>query len=252
MKIKRLPAARGLVWIWQGFNLFKHNPAIWLFLSGANFVLLTVLEQLGNAGGLISVLISPVLLAGWLIGCHALAQDQALNVAHGWSGFQRNPKQLIALGGVVVLVLMLISALLAGLGGETLKHIAENWQPGDDPEALIKMLGEDGVSLMLELFLVISIPMILLGLSMQFSPMLIVFRNIRVLPAMKISVIAFTNNLPALTLYSFAWAFAYFLLLGLPSVLHPVVVIILSPIIVASTYAAYRDVFPDEEVALAA
>ncbi len=246
MQIKRLPAARGLVWIWQGFNLFKHNPTIWLILSSANFVLLTVLEQLGGMGGLLTILISPVLLAGWLIGCHQLAQDQALTINHGWAGFQRNTPQLISLGGMILLVLIVTAILITNLGGETLKNIMENWQPGDDPETLMALLGDDGAGLLLELLLVISIPLILLGITMQFSPMLIVFRDVHLLPALKISIIAFTNNLAALTLYSFGWGLLYFTLMILPSTLHPVVVIILSPIIVASTYAAYRDVFPDQ------
>jgi hypothetical protein len=245
MKIKRLPAACGLVWIQQGFNLFKHNPVTWLVLSLANFVLLVLLEQLGGIGGFISILISPVLLAGWLIGCHALAQDQALNVAHLWAGFQHQTQRLIALGGVVLLTLVVISGLVVALGGETLASVVQNWKPTDNPEDVVKLLGEEGVSLLLELLLLISIPLIFLGLSMQFAPMLILFRNISVIPALKISTVAFTNNIPALTLYSMVWAFAYFVVLGLPEAMHSVVMIILTPTLVASTYAAFRDVFPE-------
>jgi hypothetical protein len=246
MKIKRLPAARGLVWIWQGFNLFKHNPQVWLVLSLANFVLLAVLEQIGSVGALLSILLSPVLVAGWLIGCHALAEDQPLKLAHLWAGFQHNTHRLISLGGVVLLTLVLISALIMGLGGEAFAALIQNWKPTDDPQLLVKALGDDGVGTALELLLVISIPLFLLGLSMQFAPMLIVFRNLGVLISMKISTLAFVNNIPPLTLYSLAWAFMYFILLGLPEAIHSLVMVIATPIFIASTYAAYRDVFPDE------
>lgn len=244
IKIKALPAIRGLVWIQQGYTIFRQNPVIWLALSLANFVFFALLEQLDGAGALLSLLLSPVLVAGWLIGSHALAHDQPLKFEHLWSGFQH--QRLFALGGVVLLTLVLISGIVVLLGGDTLANIIQNWQPTDDPEKLVQLLGSDGVSLMLEIFLLISIPMILLGLSMQFAPMLIVFNDLPVWLALKISTRAFLANIPSLTLYSLVWLLGYFMLLPLPQPFHTVAMIVLSPIIAASAYAAYYNIFPIE------
>lgn len=248
MKINRLPAMRGLVWIQQGFNLFKHNPLIWLALSLFNFACFALLEQLGNLGALAAMLLSPLLLGGWLLGCHDLAEDKPLKLAHAWAGFQHHANRLISLGGFALLLMLLVSKLLVSLGGETLATVMQSWKPTDDPEVLVKLLGADGVNLMLELFLVVSIPLIFLGMTMQFAPMLILFNKQTVFSALKLSLVGFVSNISPLTLYSLIWAMAYFTVLQLPEMLYAVVVVIGSPIVIASAYAAYHNVFPVEAI----
>lgn len=250
MKIKKLAALRGLVWIQQGYSLFMHNPPIWLAMSGANFVFFALLEQLGGIGAIASILLSPVLVAGWLIGCHALAEDQPLKINHLWAGFQQNLPRLISLGGIVLLTLVIISGIVMAMGGETLTKVLENWQPGDDPEALLKLLGENGLALLIKIFLLISIPMILIGLSMQFAPMLIVFNDLSTPAALQVSIRAFLANISPMTLYSLILMFGYFILLQLPPLLHTALMIVVSPIFIGSAYAAYYNIFPKETAPL--
>lgn len=251
MKINRLPTIRGLVWIQQGYALFMHNPPIWLAISAANFVFFALLEQLGGAGAIASVLLSPVLVAGWLMGCHALAEDQPLKISYLWAGFQQNLPRLVSLGGIVLLTLFLISGIVMWLGGDTLSNIVQNWKPTDNPEALLKLLGEDGLALLIKIFFLISIPMIFLGLSMQFAPMLIVFNDLSTPAALQVSIRAFLANIPPMTIYSLILMFGYFILLQLPSVFHIAVMIVVSPIFIGSAYAAYYNIFPKEIAPLA-
>ncbi|MFY9260144.1 MAG: BPSS1780 family membrane protein [Gallionella sp.] len=242
MKINRLPTIRGLVWIQQGYSLFMHNPLLWLAISGANFAIFALLAQLGDVGAVASVLLSPVLVAGWLIGCHALAHDQALKIEHLWAGFRQNLPRLLSLGGMVLLTLYLISSL----GGDALSNIPENWKPTDDPEILLKLLGEDGLARLLKILLLISIPMIFLGLSMQFAPMLIVFNDLSTPAALQVSVRAFLVNIPPMTIYSLILMFGYAVLIQLPPLLHIAAMIVVSPIFIGSAYAAYYNIFPKE------
>lgn len=246
MKINKLPTIRGLVWIQQGYSLFMHNPPIWLAMSAINFVFFALLEQLGGAGAIASVLLSPVLVAGWLMGCHALAEDRPLKIDHLWAGFQQNLPRLISLGGIVLLALVLISGIVMWMGGDTLSTIVQNWKPTDDPEALLKLLGEDGLALLIKIFLIISIPMVFIGLSMQFAPMLIVFNDLTTPAALQVSIRAFLANIPPMTLYSLILMFSYFLLLQLPTLLHTTLMIVVSPIFIGSAYAAYYNIFPKE------
>ncbi|MDD2775167.1 MAG: BPSS1780 family membrane protein [Gallionella sp.] len=248
MKINRLPAIRGLVWIQQGYSLFMHNPTIWLTLSAINFAIFALLEQLGGVGAVASVLLSPVLVAGWLIGCHALAEDQPLKINHLWAGFQQNLPRLISLGSIVLLTLILISGIVMWLGGDTLSNIVENWKPTDDPEELLKLLGEDGLALLIKIFFLISIPMIFLGLSMQFAPMLIVFNDLTTPAALQMSIRAFLANIPPMTIYSLILMFGYAVLIQLPPLFHTALMIVVSPIFIGSAYAAYYNIFPQETV----
>lgn len=249
MQIKSLPTSRGAAWIQQGYALFMQSPQQWLLLSAINFALLWLLEQLGGLGGMLSILLSPVLIAGWLLGCHALRTGLPLKPAYFWAGFMHQTPRLLTLGGVMVVSLLVIGVMVVGLGGETISKIAEQWQPHGSPEQLSALLGEEGMNLLFELFLIILIPVAVLSMAMQFAPMLVVFNNVPPLIALKISVVAFWVNFAPLAVYGLVWSLGYFVLLELGGgeLFNSLVMLVASPIIIASAYAAYREVVPDAE-----
>lgn len=249
MLIRRLPANRGFQWIRQGFDLFMQSPQQWLILSAMNFALFWLLEQLGGVGGMLSILLSPVLVAGWLLGCHALRTGLPLKPAYFFAGFMHQTPRLLTLGGIMVVSLLLIGVIVMGLGGDTLSKIAEQWQPNSTPEQLNTLLGEDGMNVLLELFIIILIPVAGLSMAMQFSPMLVVFNNVPPLIALKISVVAFWVNFAPLAIYGLVWSLGYFVLLELGGgeLFNSLIMVIVSPILIASAYSAYREVVSESE-----
>lgn len=249
MLIRRLPVNRGLQWVRQGYDLFMQSPQQWLLLSAINFALFWLLEQLGGVGGMLSILLSPVLVAGWLLGCHALRTGLPLKPAYFFAGFMHQTPRLLTLGGIMVVSLLLIGMIVVSLGGDTLTKITEQWQPNSSPEQLNALLGEDGMNLLLELFLIILIPVAVLSMAMQFAPMLVVFNNVPPLIALKISVVAFWVNFAPLAVYGLVWSLGYFVLLELGggALFTSLAMVVASPIIIASAYAAYREVVPEAE-----
>ncbi len=246
LQIRKLGMAHGLRWIRQGFELFAQSPQTWLWLSLMNVALFWLLEHLGALGGLLSMLLTPVIVAGWLLGCHALRSGRTLTVAYFWAGFFHQTNRLLLLGVFLVGMLLLLSILMVALGGETLSAVAEQWQPGDSPEQLQAILGDNGMSLMLQLFAVLAIPMLVIAMAMQFAPMLVVFEALSPWSALRISFMAFWINLPPLFVFSLVWSFTYLTVLQLGGdLLGTLLVILLSPSVIASAYAAYREIVPE-------
>jgi uncharacterized membrane protein len=85
-------------------------------------------------------------------------------------------------------------------------------------------------------------------MATQFAPMLVIFGKMMPVPAMKTSLRAFLRNIVPLTVYG-AMLLPFALLASLPMMLGWLV---LMPIVIASMYATYRDLFPMQPEAAAA
>lgn len=238
--------SRGWAWIQQGGQLFAQSPQTWLLLSVMYVALSWLLEQLGFLGVLLSVVLAPVIVAGWLLGCHALGSGRRLTVAYFWAGFFHQTNRLLTLGALMMAALLLVTMLVVGLGGESLRQLAEQMQAGATPEQVQSILGDGGMSVLLQAFLVALIPMLGITMSMQFAPMLVVFNDVPPLIALRISLLAFWLNLAPLFVFSLVWGLSYLTVLQLGGeVLGNLLVTLAFPAIIASAYAAYRDIVPE-------
>ena len=78
MEIKKLNAARGWIWVKQGYQLIMRNPlmSITLALVAALAVLFSL--KIPMFGPLIAVLLMPVMMAGYMRVCRALEEDEEI------------------------------------------------------------------------------------------------------------------------------------------------------------------------------
>lgn len=239
MEARKVHAMHGWMWIKHGYWLFKKNPLLWMVLTSIGVVGIFGISTIPLVGDPLSTLLFPALLAGFMFGCHALAQGEELELAHLFAGFQQHAQKLITLGGINLVAQLLILGIMMLTGGATLVSIMMNSKAGaEDPAVLLQAVTGAGLAILLgaTLFTVLL-------MAMQFAPMLVIFRKMAPVSAMKASLRAFLRNMIPLTVYGLL-LLPFAILATLPMMLGWLVFL---PIIITSLYAIYRDLFPMEE-----
>lgn len=235
MEARKVGVAHGWMWLKQGFWLFKQNPFIWMVLTSILVVGTFGIALFPVVGGALSTILFPAFFAGLMLGCHALAGEQELELMHLFSGFQKHAARLVTLGGIDLAgKLLIVGAIMLG-GGENLVAIMTSGQPPEDPEVVLQAFTEAGI--MFPLGVLLSV---VLETCVLFAVLLVLFRELAPLPALLGALRAFLRNalpflvyglmlLPLAVLASLPWMLGWLVLL---------------PITITSQYAIYRDLFP--------
>ena len=243
MEARKVNASHGWMWIKNGYWLFKKSPVLWVVLTAIGVAGLLGIAIIPVVGDPLATLLFPVLLAGFMFGCHALAKGEELELAHLFAGFQQHAQQLVTLGGINLVCQLLILGVMMLTGGATLVSILMSGKPPDDPEILMQAVAGAGFALLLGVTL-----FSVLMMAMQFAPMLVIFGGMQPIPALKASLHAFLRNIIPLTAYAFA-LLPFAIMATLPMMLGWLVLL---PVVFTSMYAIYRDLFPTQEEPAAA
>lgn len=235
MEPQRLNAGQGWKWIKQGFGLFMKAPLLWIVLLFICLVAAVGISLVPVIGEPVVSLLMPAILVGLMAGCRALSQDEELELAHLFSGFKQHTSQLVTLGGISLVGQLLIFGAMMLVGGATLVGILMNGQPDGDPNAMMQAVAGAGFAMLLGIVL-----FSLLMMAMQFAPMLVYFRNVPPLQAMKLSLRAFLYNVGPMLVYGITFLFLA-ILASLPMMLGWLVML---PLVFTSLYASYSDIFP--------
>ena len=230
MPPRSVPIGHGLQWISGGWGLFKRNPLGWILLSLALLVLWLLLLNIPKLGPLLFNLLFPIFFAGLMLACRALEQGKQLEIGYLFAGFRENATALVTVGGVYLVGLLIVLAIVSSSGA--LPRLPA--KPTPDDIALLqtelrKMTGPilAGVALF--------VPLLMLT---WFAPLLIVFRKMNAVPALKMSFTACLQNIGAFTLYGMV-----LLVIWIVATLPVVGVVVALPIIFGSIYASYVDLF---------
>ncbi|MDO8291594.1 MAG: BPSS1780 family membrane protein [Gallionella sp.] len=235
MEPQRLQSRQGWEWIKQGFALFKKAPLLWIVLLMICLAAAVGLSNVPVLGEPLLSLLMPVILIGLMTGCRSLKHNEELELAHLFSGFQRQTTQLITLGGIALVGQYLIFGLMKMVGGAELVDILMSNQPDADPELLMQAVTGAGFAVLLGMVL-----FSVLMMAMQFAPMLVFFNNIAPQQAMKLSLRAFLNNIGPMMVYVTTFMFLA-ILASIPMMLGWLVLL---PLVFTSLYACYCDIFP--------
>jgi uncharacterized membrane protein len=237
MEPKRLEANTGLQWIKKGYALFIQAPLLWVVLLAICFVAAAALSSVPVIGEPLASLLMPVVVIGLMAGCRSLDMGDELELAHLFCGFQRHTSHLITLGGIALVSQYLIFGAMVMAGGAALVGILMGTQAAGEPAVLQAAIAGAGAAVMIGAAL-----FTLLLMSMQFAPMLVYFRNITPLAAMKLSLRAFTSNVGAM----FVYGMAFLLLAILASIPMMLGWLVLVPMVFTTMYASFCDIFPTE------
>lgn len=235
MEARKVNIANGWLWIKQGYWLLKKAPVLWVTLSVIGVTGLLGIATIPVIGDPLATLLFPVLLAGYMVGCHALEHDEELELSHLFAGLHNNTSQLVTLGGISLISQMLILGVMMLTGGATLISILMSGQPVDNPEVLAQAAAGAGIALTLGMALISVLLM-----SMQFAPMLIIFNKMSPVDALRTSLRACLRNIASMSLYG-AMMFLFMMIASMPIMLGWLVLL---PVMISSMYAIYRDLFP--------
>lgn len=233
LTIKQVPVGNAWVWIVNGFNLFKANPAMWIILLVIYLAIMIPISMLPVIGSVVSTLLAPVFAAGMMWGCQALIKNQDLEINHLFEGFKRNTSQLISIGGIYMVSLLFVAVIVVlALDKDTAELLVQ----GKDlsPEQADAML----MPIMIALLLIMPVLM-----AYWFAPVLAGLHNLSAVEAMKLSFSACLKNMLPFLLYGLI----FMVLLIVAIIPFGLGLLVVAPMMMTSLYSSYADVFGIEQ-----
>jgi uncharacterized membrane protein len=227
---RTVAAGRGWDWIVEGYALFRKQPGIWilaLVALGLMFIVVSMNPILGSFAG---ALLLPIFGAGLMLGCRDLDRGGPLEFEHLFVGFRQKTGDLVMVGAFNLIGWVLITFVVAAvIGGGVFMGVMRGGMPG---------AGLSIASLLIALLLAagLSVP---LCMATWFAPVLIVLQDMAPGAALKASFFACLRNWLAFTVYG-----AALLVLSLAAAIPAGLgYLVLVPVLTASVYTAYRDIF---------
>jgi hypothetical protein len=225
-----LEAARGWAWIAEGFQLFKRKPGTWILITVIFLVIFIGLTLIPVVGTLASWALYPVFAGGIMLGCHSLAQQGELEVGHLFAGFKNRAGDLVVIGlfSIVALIIAMIPMILALGAGAFFGFMSA------DPEALAAI--GPGVVIGGLITMGLAVPVYM---ALWFAPALVVLREMPLIEALKQSFRGCLRNVVPFLVYGIV-AMVLSMIAVIPLLLG---LLVLIPVIMASVYVAFRDIF---------
>jgi hypothetical protein len=165
-----------------------------------------------------------------MLGCRALDEGRKLQFGYLFAGFRGNAASLVTVGGIYLVGMLVVVAIVTSSG--SLPRLPEKPDP-EDIAALQNELRQMTGPILAGMALYLPLMMLT-----WFAPLLIVFRGMNALPALKLSFSACLQNIGAFTLYGMM-----LLVIWIVATLPVVGLVLALPIIFASVYASYKDIF---------
>jgi hypothetical protein len=234
IKAADVRASRGAAWIAEGFKIFRGQPLQWSGLSLGWLVITLGLFMIPLIGAVASNFLQPVFFASFALAAKKQLAGGRLEMGDLFAGFRASVRALVNIGAILLFAEIVIFALLALLG------LPMAVEPGDKPYTVADYVRDlDGREWILVVGLVLTA--IVKG-SLWFTAPLIAFHGLSTMHAIRWSLYAALSNLGAMVAYGLALTVLFIAAL-IPWGLG---LLLAFPIMAASTYAGYRDVFERE------
>jgi uncharacterized membrane protein len=227
-----VPAGHGWTWIASAWKLFKRQPGIWVAIAIIAIVIFIAYYFMRAFGNILGILFTPVFTAGFVIGAKALEEGRELEIAHLFAGFTNRFGALIAVGAIylaLLLAIVVVSALVTGVSVWAML--------GAGPDLASATMSEM-ISILLAWLIALGL-MVPVVMAVWFAPPLLVFNELGAFDALKASFLGCLKNIVPFLVYGLI-LFGFAILASIPFGLGWLV---LAPVIGASIYTAYRDVY---------
>ena len=256
MRAQTLPAAAGWRWIAVGFAIFRRNPPVLAMLVIAYWFTVIFLNILPVIGAVAASLVIPGLSVGLMQAARNVERNQPAGLQTLYGGLKENTKTLIGLGALYLCsTLAILGASTLADGGDLLRYmLASNpveRAAVEDADFLLPSL----------LVMILLVPVIM---AYWFAPVLAAWHRLSLGKSLFFSFVACLLNWRPFLAYAVGvLLFAGIIpgtLLGILLVLFPgaqglitslvtvPIALIVAPVIFASFYASYRDIFGISEI----
>jgi len=223
-------AGRGWDWIAAGWELFKRQAGMWIALILVALVIFLVLAFIPILGSIASIVLTPVFGAGVVIGCRAIEEGRPLEIGHLFAGFKEKLAPLATVGAIYLGAAIVI-ALVVGLAtGASIFGLASGDSSAAAPAAFMTLL------LAVLVMLALMLPVVM---AIWFAPALVVFHGKGAVDAMQESFSGCLRNIVPFLVYGVVML-ALSLVASIPLGLGWLV---LGPVLAASLYTAYKDIY---------
>jgi hypothetical protein len=245
-----VPAARGGAWIRDGWQLVRRKPVLWMALVFAYWLLMSLLGGLRYVGVPLGLMLVPALSMSFMNVARAAERGEELEFRMLFSDLKAAWRRLALLGVVYLVAFLLVLTATRPLDGGVLMRLM-----------LGQALHEDNIAALRTgalAFFAFYAPVMA---AFWFAPMLATWRGMGVVQSLFYSFFATLGNWRAFLLYGLALAIAVGLLPGvllamlamlakplaglLPYLMAAFFAVVV-PVVYASFYVSYRDVFPPE------
>jgi uncharacterized membrane protein len=233
--VSDVAAAHGGRWMAGGFALVKDYPLAWLGLAVGWLVMTFGPLLVPLIGILAAYLLQPVYFASFALAAKKQLAGERPVMGDLFLGFRGNVRALMGVGMIELAAVIAASVFFAAMGVPAAADEAGRILP---PEELMAQLQGKEWYLLGGFLVVIVVKGVL-----WFTPALIAFHGLNTLDALRWSLYAALSNLGAMFVYGIVLTLV-FLAAILPWGLGLFLAI---PVMVASTYAGYRDVFENPE-----
>lgn len=240
IQIQKMNAARGWLWVKQGYQLIMRKPLLAIPLALTGSLVLMYILKFPMIGPIIGLVLMPIAITGYMRICRALEEDEAVQFSHLLAGFHKDAKRLVALGGFLMLGVLISSMTMILIGGQALGTLLETIKSVTNQEMLSNAMQAAGPGVSFSLLIGFAL-MFLLMLSFQYAPMLVFFNDMPPLKAMRASLLGTLRNFAPYTVYSIIMQLLAMALGILP---YGIGLIILLPLGLTSLYVSYRNIFP--------
>ncbi|MGI9332965.1 MAG: BPSS1780 family membrane protein [Gammaproteobacteria bacterium] len=236
---RRLSAGHGWAWIVEGFSIFKKDWLMWI----AAFVVCMLLLMVLSFIPLVSIAVNflfPIFLGGFMLGARASNAGGSFTVGHLFAGFDKHAGTLAGVGGlyllgsIVVFIISIIVFFVVGGGAALLGTLAD--AQGGTGEQMMASGAAIFVLLFVLVFLALMLP---LFMALWFAPALVVINDQRAWQSMMLSFKGCWLNIVPFLVFGLAGLGLSILAL----LTFGLAFFVLGPVITASMYAGYREIF---------
>ena len=248
IEARAVDAGRGVSWWVEGWRLFTPAVGAWLLIAlvllGLFFAvgLLGLIPILGQLLGLGFEIVVPVFFGGLMLGCRALDRGNPLLLSHLFAGFGQRTGPLIVLGviytGLALLIALIVLGMMIAIFGAAILGMLTG---ASDAARTGVALGSVVVAVLLGIlfFLLLLLPLVM---AIWFAPALVMLGGMSPGAALKTSFSGCLRNVVPFLVYGVIGI----VLAVLATIPLGLGWFVLGPVVYATIYAGYCDIFEDK------
>jgi uncharacterized membrane protein len=226
------PAGNGWKWISSARALTKQRQLLWIGMFIVFGLIAGAIASIPKFGSLALYFVMPVLFGGVMLTSDKVYRGDEISFGDLFSGFRSHFAKLAGVGLATLLMYVAVFAVIAAIFGTAAALLLSGFEHPQAGDAMFAI----GIIIAALVMLGLSVP---IYMAVWFSYALVTINNLSVVQALKTSFLGCAKNVVPFLVYSLIMLF-----LGLAATL-PFFLgwLILGPILFASFYTGYRDIF---------